>query len=264
MKYSVGFIGAGNMGGALAKCVCEVLPKDSVAVCCSTEKHSAKTAEKLGCKFDTAEEIAQNSEFLFLGVKPQYAREIFGGLKPYFDKNKDCVFVSMLSGVSLSSLFEMLGERKIIRIMPNTPCAVGMGMTQYCKNSNVTDKDIEKFLNLMSKSGMVDELSENLIDAASAVSGCGPAFLYMFAQALADGGVKCGLPRKKALQYASQMISGSAEMILKSEKHPEQLKDEVCSPGGSTICGVSSLENGGFRASVISAVESAYKKTKNM
>ena len=264
MRYKAGFIGAGNMGGALAKCVCGCLPKDEVAVCCSTEEHSMEAADKLGCKYDTAGAVAQNSDFVFLGVKPQYAKEIFAGLKAYFDKNENVVFVSMLSGVSLSALAGMLGDKKIIRIMPNTPCAVGMGMTQYCKNSNVTDDDILKFLKLMSKSGIVDEISENLIDAASAVSGCGPAFLYMFAQALADGGVKCGLPRKKALQYASQMIAGSAEMILKSNKHPEQLKDEVCSPGGSTICGVSSLEDAGFRAAAISAVESAYKKTKNM
>jgi len=116
----------------------------------------------------------------------------------------------------------------------------------------------------MSMSGQLDEIPENLIDAATAVSGCGPAFVYMFIEALADGGVKCGLSRDKAIKYAAQTLLGSAKMVLETGRHPEELKDAVCSPGGSTIAGVHSLEKGAFRSCVIDSVEESYKKTQKL
>ena len=150
------------------------------------------------------------------------------------------IFVSMLAGVSLEKLALLLGaDKKIIRIMPNTPCAVGQGLILYAAN-------------------------EHLIDAASAVSGCGPAYAYLFIEALADGGVKNGLPRAKAQRYAAQMLLGSAEMALRTGRHPGQLKDEVCSPGGSTIAGVAALERSGLRSACIEAVDAAVEKTKQL
>ena len=175
----------------------------------------------------------------------------------------DTVFVSMIAGVSLDTLRQLLGAgKKIIRIMPNTACAVGQGVLLVCANANVTAQELADFEAMMEHSGVVDRIDEKLIDAASAVSGCGPAYAYMFIEALADGGVKCGLPRAKAIRYAAQMLLGSAEMVLQSGKHPELLKDEVCSPGGSTIAGVAALEEHGFRSACIDAVDAAYEKTK--
>jgi pyrroline-5-carboxylate reductase len=146
----------------------------------------------------------------------------------------------------------------------NTACAVGKGVVLYCANGNVTEADLAAFRSLMADAGIVDPISEGLIDAGCAITGCGPAFAYMFIEALADGGVKCGLPRAKAIRYAAQMLSGSAEMVLQSGKHPEQLKDDVCSPGGSTIAGVDALEQHGFRGGCIAAVDAAFEKTRQL
>ena len=153
------------------------------------------------------------------------------------------------------------GNYPVIRIMPNTPASIGKGMILYAQNNNVTKEETDIFVNDMSGAGVLDSIDEKLIDAASAVSGCGPAFVYMFIEALADGAVECGLPRQKAMLYAAQTVLGSAELVLKSGKHPGELKDAVCSPGGTTIAGVHALENGAFRANAINAVSDAYKKT---
>ena len=204
-KFEAGFIGAGNMGGALATAAAKQVTGERVAGACSSPAHSAAAAERL------------------LGA-----------------------------------------DKKIIRILPNTACAVGQGVVLYCANGNVADGDLAAFCALMAAAGIVDPISEALIDAGCAITGCGPAFAYMFIEALADGGVKCGLPRAKAIRYAAQMLAGSAEMVLQSGKHPEQLKDEVCSPGGSTIAGVDALEQHGFRGSCIAAVDAAFEKTRQL
>ena len=160
----------------------------------------------------------------------------------------ETVFVSMIAGVSLDTLAQLLGAgKKIIRIMPNTACAVGQGVLLVCANANVTAQELAGFEEMMEHSGVVDRIDEKLIDAASAVSGCGPAYAYMFIEALAE-----------------QMLLGSAEMVLQSGKHPELLKDEVCSPGGSTIAGVAALEEHSFRSACIDAVDAAYEKTKKL
>jgi pyrroline-5-carboxylate reductase len=148
--------------------------------------------------------------------------------------------------------------------MPNTPVSVGEGTVLYTANSEVTDGEIADFKAAMKFAGVLDEIPEKLIDAASAVSGCGPAFVFMFIESLADGAVACGLPRDKALVYAEQTVLGAARLALESGKHPGELKDAVCSPGGSTIEGVRTLEEGAFRASAVDAVIAAYEKTKTL
>ena len=262
-KYEAGFIGAGNMGGALALAAMKKVGGDKVAVACSSEESTAAKAAKLGCAAAHAEEITANSRYVFLGVKPQMLRSVVQSLeKPLHEA--DTVFVSMIAGVSLDTLRQLLGaDKKIIRIMPNTACAVGAGVVLYC-GLDAEQGDLDSFAALMAPAGLVDPLDEKLIDAASAISGCGPAYAYMFIEALADGGVKCGLPRAKAIRYAAQMLLGSAEMVLQYGKHPELLKDEVCSPGGSTIAGVAALEAHGFRSACIDAVDAAYEKTKKL
>lgn len=264
VKYEAGFIGAGNMGGALALAAMKKVGGGKVAVSCSSEESTTAKAVKLGCAAAHAEDVIADSRYVFLGVKPQMLRAVVQGLeKPLHEA--DTVFVSMIAGVSLDTLAQLLGVgKKIIRIMPNTACAVGQGVLLVCANANVTAQELAGFEEMMEHSGVVDRIDEKLIDAASAVSGCGPAYAYMFIEALADGGVKCGLPRAKAIRYAAQMLLGSAEMVLQSGKHPELLKDEVCSPGGSTIAGVAALEEHSFRSACIDAVDAAYEKTKKL
>ena len=216
-------------------------------------------AKRYGGHVGSNKVVAQAAEILFLAVKPNVvwsvAREIRASLRP------DTLVVSMAAGIGLSTLDEMLGTA-IIRIMPNTPVAVGEGMITWAKNAKVTENDERRFLSVMKCAGKLDEIPELMIDAATAVAGCGPAFVYMFAEALADGGVQCGLSREKANAYAAQTLRGAALMLEKSGKHPGQLKDDVCSPGGSTIVGVHALEEGAVRASVAGAVIAAFEKTR--
>ena len=156
------------------------------------------------------------------------------------------------------------GDYPVIRIMPNTPAAVGSGVILYDTTENVSQEALEQFLRNMEKCGWLDPLPEKLIDAGSAVSGCGPAFVCLFMEALADGGVMCGLPRDKAMAYAARTLEGTAKLLLETGNHPGQLKDAVCSPGGSTIVGVKALEEVGLRSAAINAVEAAYIKTKEL
>ena len=264
VNYQAGFIGAGSMGGALALAAARAAGGERVAVACSSAEHSAAAAQRLGCTAETPQNILQSSRFVFLGVKPQVLDAVTAPLKAELAAS-EAVLVSMLAGVSLARLEALLGaKKKIVRIMPNTPCAVGQGLTLYCANRNVTPAELDEFKALLALSGTLDELDERLIDAASAITGCGPAYAYLFLEALADGGVKNGLPRAKALRYAGQMLRGSAEMALCGGKHPGQLKDEVCSPAGSTIAGVAALEEHGFRAACIAAVDAAAEKTKTL
>jgi pyrroline-5-carboxylate reductase len=168
----------------------------------------------------------------------------------------------MAAGVAMADIRGMVGaDYPIIRIMPNTPVAVGQGMVLYDHTENVSEEALAAFRDFMGFAGRLDPLPEKLIDAGSAVSGCGPAFACLFMEALADGGVACGLPRAKAMEYAAQMLLGTAALALESGQHPGQLKDAVCSPGGSTIAGVRALEQGGFRAAAMNAVEEAYYRT---
>jgi pyrroline-5-carboxylate reductase len=194
-------------------------------------------------------------------------------LQKLFDQIRDTlqnrtdrfVIVSMAAGVSIETLESYAkGAYPIIRMMPNTPVAVGEGMTVYATNAQATEEDVTGFLAGLTEAGRFDRVSETLIDAAGALSGCGPAFVYLFAEALADGGVSCGLPRDKANEYAAQTLLGAAKMLLETGKHPGELKDAVCSPGGSTIAGVRALEQRAFRASCMEAVEAAWKRTKEL
>jgi pyrroline-5-carboxylate reductase len=206
------------------------------------------------------EEIIDTCEFVFLRVKPQ---AMSNALTPYIKQINDsnAIIVTMAAALTIDYFEKQLGiTRPIIRIMPNTPAAVGEGMILFDGNKLVTNEMFSEFRKILNNAGKLDNLSEHLIDAGSAVSGCGPAFAFMFAEALADAGVECGLPRDKALLYAAQMLKGSAELILQ-EGNPAVLKDRVCSPGGTTIAGVHALENGAFRAAAMNAVTSAYKRT---
>jgi len=258
----VGFIGAGNMGSALARAA--VKSNGIKVYLYDKDEDKAKgLANEIGAEYKSNESIANECDYIFLAVKPNIIKAAAEEISKIVSKRKNFAIVSMAAGVSVEAIENAFSnhELPIIRIMPNTPVGVGKGMTLWCKNEKVTDEIGAGFEKIMKHSGRVDAISEKLIDAASAVSGCGPAFVYMFIEAIADGGVECGLPRDKALLYACETLIGAAETVKASNKHPEELKDAVCSPGGSTIAGVHALEEGAFRASAANAVRAAYAKT---
>ena len=171
----------------------------------------------------------------------------------------------MAAGLTMAQIQEFAGcEIPIIRIMPNTPVSVGEGLIPYCCNALVQEDVLQDWLGDMAGCGLLDPLDETLIDAASALSGSGPAYMYVFLEALADGAVACGLPRAKAMTYAAATMAGSAKMLMESGRHPGALKDAVCSPGGSTIAGLRALENKGFRGAAMDCIVAAYQKNKDL
>lgn len=261
MGKTFGFIGCGNMGGALAKAVSEAGYKNDILLADINKERVETLGQEISAEPADAQKIAQECKFIFIGVKPQMIAECFSEIKDALNKREDKpVIVSMAAGVAVSRIKELSGVDSVIRIMPNMPVSVGSGVV-LATAENVSEANKACFENAMSNAGIFDWLEEKFIDAASALSGCGPAFAYMFAQALADGAVACGLPRDKAILYSAGTLLGSAKMILETGKHPEKLKDEVCSPGGSTIMGVKALEDEGMRGAAINAVLAAYKRT---
>ena len=258
-----GFIGTGNMASALATAACRAVDPRKIFLSNRTADKARKLAEKLGANLSDNAAIAGDCDYIFLGVKPQMMADLLTTLRPVLKQRKTpFVLVSMAAGLTIDALAEMAGVPcPIIRIMPNTPCAVGEGLTLYACSAEVTDAQEKAFLHLLSRSGALEPLSESLIDAGSAVAGCGGAFACLFLEALADGAVACGLPRDKAQRYAAQMLKGTAELALQSQQHTGALKDAVCSPGGTTIAGVRALEEGGFRAAAMNAVIAAYERT---
>ena len=258
----LGFIGTGNMGGALIIAAAksnsenELLLSDKI-----TEKADA-LAKKTGGKVCYNVTVAKEADYIFLGVKPQMLKDTMEEIIPVLKKRTDrFVLVSMLAAFTCERICENAGGNyPVIRIMPNTPAAIGEGMILYTAGSDVLDIELQVFLTAMAGAGRLSPLPEHLMDAGSAISGCGPAFVDLFIEALADGGVACGLPRASALEFAAQMVAGSARLVLESGKHPGVLKDAVCSPGGTTIQGVRALEEGGFRGTVMNAVIKAYEK----
>jgi len=263
MAYLCGFIGTGNMGGALVRAAARSAPASKLILTNRTPAKAEALAKELGCAVGDNRTAARESQYLFLGVKPQLMAGMLREIAPALAAREDkFVLVSMAAGLTMADLTGMLGvEYPIIRIMPNTPVAIGEGVVLYDCNGQVTEAQLGGFLGLMAHAGLLDRLDESLLDAGSAVSGCGGAYCDLFLEALADGGVACGLPRAKALRYAAQMAAGSAKLLLETDEHPGALKDAVCSPGGTTIQGVRALERGGFRSAAFEAVIAAYEKT---
>lgn len=258
---TVGFIGTGNMGGALAKAAAKTVACEDIFLYDRFTEKAQQLSEELCCNCADLHAVSQ-CDYIFLGVKPQMMAEMMAELSPMLSaRNQDFVLVSMAAGVKIEKIQQMAGERcPVIRIMPNMPVSVGAGMIQYDVSKNVTDSQIEGFCQCMQFAGVLDRIPEDMIDAGTAVASCGPAFAFLFIEALTQGGIACGLPEEKAMLYAKQMLFGSAKLALESSSHPSQLREAVCSPGGSTIEGVKVFENAGLRQITEKAVLASYHR----
>lgn len=266
MSKKIGFIGVGNMGGTLAKVAKDHAGCENILVSSRTFEKAQSFARENGFTPMSSGELAQRAQIIFLGVKPQKMAEVLKELAPLLASREDpFVLVSMAAGLTCEQISTMAGgSYPVIRIMPNTPSLYGKGCIPYCANDAATAEDCAELEAILKTAGWVFPLEEALIDAAGAVSGCGPAFVYIFIESLADAALACGLPRATAIRLAAQTLAGAAETVLHSGQHPAQLKDAVCSPGGSTIAGVHALEEGGFRCATEKAVFAACKRSKEL
>lgn len=263
-NISIGFIGCGAMGSSLARAICKGSKKNVVTVSDSNLEYAKKFAKENKCNVAEKNiEIAKNCDYIFLAVKPYH---VAGVLTEISDSlKKDAVIISMAAGFPLAALMALCPvEAPVVRIMPNTPALVAEGMIAVCFNDKVLEKDKNIVCKILECAGKVNVVEENMMDCVTAVSGSGPAYVFMFIEAMADAAVKCGMKREDAYIYAAQTVKGSASLMLDSGKSPAVLKDMVCSPAGTTIDAVYALERGGMRAAVMDAVVSAYNKSVNM
>lgn len=263
----IGFIGLGNMatamiGGMLQKNM--VMPKDIVG-----SAKTAETCEKVKTKFNihttqSNAEVAGEAEVLFLAVKPIFLEDVIREIKDVL--KQETLIVSIAAGRSIDFLEKAFDSRsaKIVRCMPNTPALVLEGCTGVCANANVSVDELEQVLTLLRSFGVASVVPERLMDVVVGVSGSSPAYVFMFIEAMADEAVAAGMPRKLAYEFAAQSVLGSAKMVLETGKHPGELKDMVCSPGGTTIQAVKVLEEKGMRAAVMDAMEACIEKSRNM
>ncbi|MGL5152107.1 MAG: pyrroline-5-carboxylate reductase [Clostridium sp.] len=263
---NIGFIGCGNMGRAILS---GIINKDfekgeKIFVSRTNMGELEKLKDQFGVNISTDNKfVASKADILILAVKPNLYKKVIDEIREFL--NPKVVVISIAAGLELSTLTSWLGDdTKVIRTMPNTPSMVSEGMTAICKNENVTDREMSYVKDLFCSLGEVEELEEKNFDGFTALCGSSPAYVFMFIEAMADGAVKLGIPRAKAYKMAAQSVLGSAKLVLDTNKHPGELKDMVCSPGGTTIEAVSELERNGFRWSVISAMEVCANKSKAM
>ena len=262
----IGFIGLGNMataiiGGLLAQGIVE--PGDVIGSAKTAATRERRAAE-LGIEV-TADNaaVARAADVLVLAVKPVFFPKVIAEAR---DAVRDeTLVVSIAAGLTIEVIEGLFGRPvRLVRCMPNTPALVGAGCTAVCPGPRATTDDEALVLRLMGACGTASVIPERLMDAASAVAGSSPAFVFMFIEALADGGVAAGMPRAQALEFAAQAVMGSAKLALETGRHPGELKDMVCSPGGTTIEGVAALEAGAFRAAVMEAVAACVEKAQRL
>ena len=261
----IGFIGCGNMAKAM---MTGILSKGEIKKEDITASDASKTAleavcERLGITAaPNNTETVKSSDIIIMAIKPIYMEEVVKEISPAVGEK---LIVTLAPGKTLSWLHKTFGrDVKIIRTMPNTPAMVGEGMAALCKNEFVSDDEMNTVKSIFESFGKAEIVPETLMDAVCGVSGSSPAFVFMFIEAMADAAVAEGMPRAQAYKFAAQSVMGSAKLVLETGKHPGELKDMVCSPGGTTIEGVGVLESMGFRASVIEAVRAATEKSKGV
>eukprot|EP00244_Chara_vulgaris_P000410 TRINITY_DN10715_c0_g2_i2.p1 TRINITY_DN10715_c0_g2~~TRINITY_DN10715_c0_g2_i2.p1 ORF type:complete len:287 (-),score=72.35 TRINITY_DN10715_c0_g2_i2:167-979(-) len=262
---SVGFVGAGQMAEALARgfdrsglvSFGKMFLSDVVQVRLDLFNSLGATTFTDGVK------VAERSDVLFVAVKPHIVKSVLTTLRDA--KKKLPLVVSIAAGVTISDLEEWVGQgAHVIRVMPNTPCLVGETAAAMSLGKHATKEDADCVRKLMESVGKIYTVEERLLDAVTGLSGSGPAYVFVMIEALADGGVMAGLPRDIALSLAAQTVLGAAKMVLETGKHPGQLKDSVCSPGGTTIAAIREMEKGAFRGTVMDAVLASARKSKEM
>ncbi|KAL0316770.1 UNVERIFIED_CONTAM: Pyrroline-5-carboxylate reductase [Sesamum radiatum] len=263
-SYNLGFIGAGKMAESIARGVVKsgVLPASRIRT--AHRGTARRTAfESFGVKvLDENSQVVQESDVVVFSVKPQVVKDVVLQLRPLLSEKK--LLVSVAAGVKLKDLQEWAGHSRFIRVMPNTPAAVGVAASVIGLGAAATKDDGELISKLFGAIGKVWTADEKLFDAITGLSGSGPAYIYLAIEALADGGVAAGLPRELALGLASQTVLGAASMAVTGGKHPGQLKDDVASPGGTTIAGIHELEKAGFRGILMNAVVAAAKRSREL
>lgn len=261
-----GFIGAGRMATALASgwLAAGLAARESIVASDPSPAAAAEFTRATGCRtLDNNLDAASAADVLVLAVKPQHAGPVLEGLRGKRAAGK--LVVSIMAGVPLAALSAGLGPGcRLVRVMPNTPCLVGQGASGYCLGAGATAADGELVGRLLSAVGRAVEVPESLLDAVTGLSGSGPAFVFVMIEALSDGGVRMGLPRDVALLLAAQTVKGAAELVLGTGQHPGLLKDQVASPGGTTIAGLKALEAGGLRHALMAAVEAATLRSQEL
>lgn len=266
MKMKLGFIGTGNMASAIMGGVInkglfkpeEIIGADLFA----PGRERVKEQFGIHVTADNAE-VVKNAEVIILSVKPQFYADVIVGIKDEVTDEK--IIITIAPGKTLSWLAQQFGKDvKIVRTMPNTPAMVGAGMTAACPNEHMTEDGTARVKEILESFSRVEFVPEKLMDVVTAVSGSSPAYVYMFIEAMADAAVSGGMPRAQAYQFAAQAVLGSAKMVLDTGKHPGELKDMVCSPAGTTIGAVRTLEEKGFRSAVIEAMKVCEEISKNM
>ena len=280
-EIKIGCIGCGMMGGALIKAIAKKVGGDKILLSDGDVEKAKSLALELGANFVTSNaQIIENCSHIILAVKPAFFSSVLEQIKSSYNEKLSSneknlpVMISIMAGLSIEKIEQMScqagisgGLQNIVRLMPNLPATVNEGMIALCTKDNVSSEfkqEVDFVKEILSCAGKVEQVSEKLMDVVTAVSGSGPAYGFMFIEALADAAVLLGMPRNQAYIYASQTLKGTAQMVLETSEHPAKLKDAVCSPGGTTIQAVKSLEEKGFRSAVISAVESAYNKSVDL
>lgn len=258
--YKYGFIGMGNMGTAMMKgAIASFGPQTMLFTEKNKEKMKAASKETGVACCDSNRECAENSKYIILAVKPVIYAQVLDEIKDVISDDK--VLVSIAPGLKIDDLKKLSGTDRIVRAMPNTPAMVGEGMTGVSYDEKeFTEEEIKDIKEFFSSFGKVSVVEERLMSAVVCASGSSPAYVYMFAEALADGAVKCGMPRSKAYEFVAQTLLGSAKMILETGEHPGKLKDDVCSPAGTTIAAVEKLEEYGFRNAIMKATDACFDK----
>lgn len=264
MKIS--FIGAGNMGSAIIGGIINSKLADggdiSVADRCEDKLNALALEYKVNTFVNNKDCL--DCDILFLCVKPNVIYNVIDEIAPFV--NPQTVIVSIAAGQALTKLMATFKNTdvKLVRVMPNTPALVGEGMSALCATKSVTESELEKVLTIMRSFGRAEIVAESLMDTVTAVSGSSPAYVFMFIEAMADAAVKGGMSRDMAYTFAAQSVLGSAKMVLQTQKHPGELKDMVCSPGGTTIDAVAVLEREGMRNAVMKAMEACIDKSKSL
>ena len=263
-QYTISFIGAGNIGGALIQATEKVDKGYLIKAFDVSEKASLKAQQYGAIICQSITEVVAHADIVIMAIKPQYYNEVMEELAASLPKQ--AIIISLAPGYGIATLKNKLGqEQRIVRAMPNTPAQVGEGMSAVAFSADPFDEDEKNaVLDIFRGAGHVIEVREEMMDSVMALSGCAPAYGYIFIESLGDIGTALGLPRAMAYELAAQTLLGASKMVLESGKHPGELKDMVCTPGGTTIQGVMALEESGFRNAIIQAVAATYRKAKEL